>query len=83
MMHVKVYLVGGALSVVGSINVNRRSFGETEDVGAAIRDRRLTRILEQHFVDGVSRSVPVGCEDRRGLAGWLTTEFRKPFSSGL
>ena len=49
MMHVKAVLVDGALSFVGSTNVNRRSVHKDEEVAMAIFDRGVTSILEAHF----------------------------------
>ena len=83
MMHVKAYLVDGILSVVGSINVNRRSFGKDEEVAAAILDREITRTLESHFVEDVARSVPVGSTEARGILKRLTAKALKPLRAEM
>ncbi|HEX6220967.1 MAG TPA: phospholipase D-like domain-containing protein, partial [Acidimicrobiia bacterium] len=59
MMHVKTFMVDGVLSLVGSINVNRRSTEKDEEVALAICDRDVTATLEAQFRDDLGRSQPV------------------------
>lgn len=63
MMHVKAFLVDGELSLVGSININRRSTEKDEEVALAIQDREVTAILESHFRQDRANSAPVHLED--------------------
>jgi cardiolipin synthase len=62
MMHVKAMLVDGALSLVGSINVNRRSTEKDEEVALAISDRRVTAELEDHFREDREKSRQLDAE---------------------
>lgn len=56
MMHVKAFLVDGIVSMVGSINVNRRSMLKDEETAVVILNEKITQILEEHFHDDISRS---------------------------
>lgn len=62
MMHVKALLVDSALSLVGSININRRSTEKDEEVALAIQDAQVTAILESHFRQDKANSVRVDPE---------------------
>jgi cardiolipin synthase len=67
MMHTKALLVDGIVSMVGSLNVNRRSIKKDEEAGVAIMSQRVTGELESHFQRDVSQSVG-GAEGRRQTA---------------
>lgn len=66
MMHTKALLVDGLASMVGSINVNRRSVLKDEETATVILDEEITSLLERHFVEDVTRSLPAEpeAEDR-------------------
>ncbi len=57
MMHVKAVLVDGVASVVGSVNINRRSVSKDEEVAMVVLDRSVTALLEEHFRTDVADSV--------------------------
>lgn len=76
MMHVKAVLIDGALSLVGSINVNRRSTEKDEEVAVAIGDRRVTALLEEHFENDLLHSEPVTPEDPSPLQRVKSTLVR-------
>lgn len=63
MMHVKAFLVDDVLSLVGSINVNRRSTEKDEEVALAICDRDVTARLVAHFSEDLKQSELVSAED--------------------
>jgi cardiolipin synthase len=69
MLHTKAVLVDGALSLLGSVNVNRRSAEKDEEVAIAVLDHDVTEVLESHFEEDVARSVPV--EASRGWRRFL------------
>ena len=56
MMHVKALLVDGAMSLIGSVNVNRRSVEKDEEVAMAVNDTATTTLLENHFRQDVANS---------------------------
>ncbi|MBW3667310.1 MAG: cardiolipin synthase B [Actinobacteria bacterium] len=56
MMHVKATLVDGTMSLVGSVNVNRRSVEKDEEVAVAVNDAETTSILEDHYREDVAAS---------------------------
>lgn len=62
LMHVKVFLVDGVLSLVGSTNVNRRSVEKDEEVALAVLDRATTRLLEQHFLEDLQSCLPAATD---------------------
>jgi cardiolipin synthase len=57
MMHTKAVIVDGILSVVGSVNFNRRSIEKDEEVAVAILDQGIAATLEGHFSEDVKSSV--------------------------
>jgi len=77
MMHVKTALVDGVLSLVGSINVNRRSTEKDEEVALAICDRAVTAKLEAHFSEDLEQSEPVTPE-ARSLLQRIKTSLVRP-----
>lgn len=83
MMHTKGVLVDGVVSMVGSLNVNRRSIQKDEEAGVAILSRPVTKELESHFRCDVSRSVPGEPTDDRSLAGRLVSKILRPIKSEL
>lgn len=65
MMHMKAILVDGVLSIVGSVNVNRRSVEKDEEVAMAIIDEQVTEVLESQFREDTAVSSPVTLTDQR------------------
>jgi cardiolipin synthase A/B len=68
MFHPKVMTVDGALSVVGSTNLNMRSLRHDEEVDVVLLDERVTALLDAHTDEDLARSVrvePDGWEERR------------------
>jgi cardiolipin synthase len=56
MMHVKAILVDGHISMVGSVNFNRRSVAKDEEVAIALLDSGITEQLGRHFIEDRARS---------------------------
>lgn len=84
MMHTKALLVDGVVSMVGSINVNRRSVQKDEEVAVAILDEEVTSTLERHFREDVGRSLPAEPRDRsRPLHRRLLAKLLKPVKTEL
>jgi cardiolipin synthase len=77
MIHVKTLVVDGTWSVVGSTNVDSRSFGLNDEINLAARDPELAAKLTEHFFHDVSQSDEITYEEwkRRGIIervrGWL------------
>lgn len=82
MMHAKAVLVDGVLSIVGSMNLNRRSVSKDEEAAIAILDADITATLEKHFADDVSRSEPASLEDGDD-SDRLLAKLLKPISSEI
>lgn len=82
MMHVKAVLVDGVLSIVGSLNINRRSVEKDEETAVGILDGDITSELEGHFQEDVERSEPASTEDRDG-GRRLLAKLLKPISSEI
>ena len=80
MIHAKVLTVDGLWSVVGSTNLDNRSFGLNDEVNVAIFDRDLAAHLEQDFQSDIRESEEITYQrwqDRSALEragewlGWL------------
>lgn len=84
MMHVNAILVDGVLSMVGSVNVNRRSVEKDEEVAMAVVDEEITEVLETHFREDTAVSSPVTVSDQRiPLHRRLLTLLLRPISSEM
>lgn len=83
MMHVKCLMVDSALSLVGSVNINRRSTEKDEEVGVAFIDAHVTATLEEQFDDDISRSLPADRDGDRKGGGAITAKLLKPFKKEL
>jgi cardiolipin synthase A/B len=70
MMHAKVFIVDGKWSVVGSTNLDNRSFGLNDEVNVAILQQRLAGRLQADFAEDLRASQPVSLQQwrRRPLA---------------
>jgi cardiolipin synthase len=79
MMHAKVVLVDGVLSIVGSMNLNRRSVHKDEEAAVAVLDPDVTATLERHFVEDVAESEPASIADDDGSQR-LVAKLLKPIS---
>jgi len=77
MIHVKTLVVDGTWSVVGSTNIDSRSFGLNDEINLAARDPELAGKLTEHFFQDVSQSDEITYQEwkRRGIIervrGWL------------
>ncbi len=65
MMHAKTLAVDGHLALVGSANVDMRSFDLNFEVGALVADRAFTATVEAAIVDDIARSREVTLEEMR------------------
>jgi cardiolipin synthase len=59
MMHAKVLLVDGTWAVVGSTNMDARSFGLNDEMNMAFPDRALAARLEQDFANDLKSTREV------------------------
>ena len=80
MIHAKTMMIDGLWSVVGSSNLDNRSFGLNDEINLAARDEALTARLEEDFARDLSKSREVTYEEwrRRSIferahewLGWL------------
>jgi cardiolipin synthase len=79
MMHAKAVLVDGVVSMVGSINVNRRSIQKDEEAGVAILSRSVTGELENHYREHVGRSIPgAPIAEHRPVTRRIVSKLLKP-----
>lgn len=84
MFHVKSVLVDGHFSIVGSVNVNRRSVAKDEEVALAILDRDITHRLRDQFESDKQRCEPHNPHvDERGKVEALAGRLMKPFHKEL
>lgn len=83
MMHVKAVVVDGVLSLVGSVNVNRRSVEKDEEVAVAILDESIATTLEGHFQEDIDRSVPYSPTDKPSLNRRILAKLLGPIKRDL
>ena len=74
MIHAKITIIDGIWSVVGSTNLDNRSFGINDEINLAVLNSQVATRLTQDFEDDASRSRRVM------LAEW---EKRSPFERVL
>jgi cardiolipin synthase len=56
MIHAKITIIDGIWSVVGSTNLDNRSFGINDEVNLAVLDSQVAARLTQDFEDDASHS---------------------------
>jgi cardiolipin synthase A/B len=62
MIHAKILIVDGAWSIVGSTNMDSRSFGINDEINLAIFDNNIAAHLTQDFQQDVSQSRRISLE---------------------
>jgi cardiolipin synthase len=70
MTHTKCLLIDGIWSVIGSTNIDSRSFGLNDEVNVAISDAEVAKRLEQDFQSDVSKSHRVSYQEWRQRPIW-------------
>jgi len=80
MIHAKIAVIDGVWSVVGSANIDNRSFGINDEVNLAVLDPRFAATLTANFDDDVAHGARIDLQDweRRPVwermvewAGWV------------
>jgi cardiolipin synthase len=80
MIHAKIAIFDGAWSVVGSTNLDNRSFGINDEVNVAVLDPEIASRLTRDFEDDASQSRKVSLEDWKNrplserlleIVGWV------------
>src|SRR5262249_6458726 len=59
MLHAKIMTIDGLLANVGSANLNARSTALDEEINVVAIDRALTRTLDEHFDEDLTRSIRI------------------------
>jgi len=70
MTHTKCLLIDGAWAVIGSTNIDSRSFGLNDEINVAISDAEVAQRLEQDFQSDVAKSHRVSYEEWRRRPLW-------------
>jgi cardiolipin synthase A/B len=70
MIHGKIVLVDGAVTSIGSINFDPRSFALNAEFGVVALDTEIAAELEKAFSADLARSRRVTWEDIRRLTAW-------------
>ena len=70
MIHAKTVVVDGAVTSIGSINFDPRSFALNAEFGVVALDQRIAVLMEDAFVRDVGRARRVTREDLRRLPLW-------------
>lgn len=66
MTHVKALMVDGTWAVMGTTNVDNRSFEHNDEVNVAFREARVTRRLKRDFESDLAASDEVTADSWRG-----------------
>jgi cardiolipin synthase A/B len=70
MTHVKALLVDGLWAVIGTTNVDNRSFEHNDEVNLAIRDEAVTARLARDFNDDLAHSHEISLDAWRRRPVW-------------
>jgi cardiolipin synthase len=70
MIHAKILTVDGLWSVVGSTNMDHRSFGLNDEVNMAVRSTGFTARLERDFARDVAESRRITYDEWRHRSLW-------------
>jgi Phosphatidylserine/phosphatidylglycerophosphate/cardiolipin synthases and related enzymes len=70
MIHTKTVVVDGAVTSIGSINFDPRSFALNAEFGVVALDRGIAVQMEEAFVRDVGRARRVTAEDLERLSLW-------------
>jgi cardiolipin synthase A/B len=70
MIHAKVALIDGLWSVVGTTNIDPRSFVLNDEVNVAVRDVEVAKRLEEDFARDVKHSKPVSYAEWKRRPPW-------------
>lgn len=80
MLHAKALVVDGTLALVGSANVNIRSFRLNFELGVLVRDPAFAVDLERRFLDDQAASRPFHVPPRRLTAARFGEDLARLFS---
>lgn len=79
MLHTKALMIDGVASIIGSVNINKRSVEKDEEVGMIVIDRNVTGELLAHFEEDRERSEAISFEEASpGLVGTVAEKMLKP-----
>lgn len=70
MIHAKILMIDGLWSVVGSTNMDHRSFGLNDEVNMAVRAPEFTARLERDFARDVAESRRISYDEWRHRPIW-------------
>ena len=70
MIHAKIAVIDGLWGVVGSTNVDSRSFVLNDELSVAIRDTEVVKRLDQDFQTDVGKGRRVSFEEWKRRPWW-------------
>lgn len=70
MIHAKTVIVDGAVTSIGSINFDPRSFALNAEFGVVVLDREIAVQMEEAFVTDLARARRITEEDVRERSAW-------------
>lgn len=77
MIHAKITVIDGLWSVVGTTNMDNRSFGLNDEVNLAVLDSQLAKELEQEFEQDLAKA------EQQTLAKWKDRPVWERFTEWL
>ncbi len=70
MVHAKITVIDGLWSVIGTTNMDNRSFGLNDEVNLAAVDPQLASTLEQQFQQDISKAEPQTYDKWKHRPAW-------------
>jgi cardiolipin synthase A/B len=70
MIHAKIAVIDGAWSVLGSANIDNRSFGINDEVNLAVLDPQVARTLTANFDDDVAHATRIDLQTWEARSIW-------------
>lgn len=70
MIHAKIAVIDGVWSVLGSANIDNRSFGINDEVNLAVLDPHVAAALTANFDDDVAHAAHIDLQAWEGRSTW-------------
>ena len=84
MLHTKALMIDGVASIIGSVNINKRSVEKDEEVGLIVLDEGLTgRLTDQYLADREVSDAITFDEAEQGIVGKTAEKLLEPIDGEM
>ena len=84
MFHTKAVMIDGVASIIGSVNINKRSVEKDEEVGLIVIDDALTGLLTEQFEQDRQVSDAITFDEAEpGVVGKVAETLLEPIDSEM